>query len=399
MKKCALLMGLCVAFASGAKAAPRTPFKASLTSVKYSATLSSPTRSPQSGFDISVGEGSGRVTLQVLRNSNTNSTETLDYATSDNSGLNACSSVTGLASSRCDYAITVGTLRYAPGETTKTINIPLVDDAYSEGDETFTLTFSNPNGFNIGPIFSFNITIRDNDTANGANPLGQDTFFIRQHYIDFLGREPDSAGFQGWLNILRNCGTTVQPPCDRIEVSSAFFRSEEFQSRGYFIYRFYSTLGRVPHYSEFMPDFAKLSGFLSPAELEANKVAFVNEFMSRQEFLVKYGSLTNPTSYVDALLRTLGLPNHPTRGAWIAGLTNGTMTRAQVLRGVTESAEVYQKYYNEAFVVMQYFGYLRRDPDILYLEWINTMNGNGGDYRVMINGFLNSSEYRQRFGN
>ena len=69
-----------------------------------------------------------------------------------------------------------------------------------------------------------------------------------------------------------------------------------------------------------------------------------------------------------------------------------------MLRALTESVEVYQKYYNEAFVVMQYFGYLRRDPDILYLQWIQIMNQNGGDYREMINGFVNSLEYRQRFG-
>jgi hypothetical protein len=98
-------------------------------------------------------------------------------------------------------------------------------------------------------------------------------------------------------------------------------------------------------------------------------------------------------------LQTVGLPNHQGRAGWIAGLTNATMTRAQVLRALVESSEVYQKYYNEAFVIMQYFGYLRRSADISYLDWIQTMNQNGGDYRTMINGFLNSAEYRNRFGN
>ena len=63
-----------------------------------------------------------------------------------------------------------------------------------------------------------------------------------------------------------------------------------------------------------------------------------------------------------------------------------------------ESAEVFNKYFNEAFVIMQYFGYLRRTADASYLSWINTMNTSGGDYRIMINGFLNSAEYRRRFG-
>ena len=187
-------------------------------------------------------------------------------------------------------------------------------------------------------------------------------------------------------------------PCDRIEVSSAFFRSEEFQSRGYFIYRFYSIIGKVPLYSDFTPDFAKVSGFLSVQQLEATKVSFVNEFMARPEFRSKYDSLTTPTAYVDGLLLTVGLPNHPTRNSWVAALTNGSMTRAQVLRSLVESSEMYQKYYNEAFVIMQYFGYLRRSADIAYLQWIQTMNQTGGDYRVMINGFLNSAEYRHRFG-
>jgi hypothetical protein len=103
------------------------------------------------------------------------------------------------------------------------------------------------------------------------------------------------------------------------------------------------------------------------------------------------------TAYVDGLLQTVELQNHPSRGAWIAGLTNGTMTRGQVLRALIESTQLYQKYYSEAFVVMQYFGYLRRDPDIMHLDWIQTLNQTG-DYRTMINGFLNSTEYRKRFG-
>jgi hypothetical protein len=59
---------------------------------------------------------------------------------------------------------------------------------------------------------------------------------------------------------------------------------------------------------------------------------------------------------------------------------------------------MYGKFYNEAFVIMQYFGYLRRTADGSYINWINTMNSTNGDYRTMINGFLNSAEYRQRFG-
>lgn len=186
--------------------------------------------------------------------------------------------------------------------------------------------------------------------------------------------------------------------CDRIEISSGFFRSAEFQERGYLTYRFYSVaFGRKQDYAEFMPDLAKVSGFLTDAEKEANKVAFVQEFMSGAEFKTRYDSQPTATAYVDALLSTAGLPNHLSHDGWIAGLQNNSLTRADVLRQLAESAESYQKFYNEVFVVMQYFGYLRRDPDDFYLDWIKAMNQNG-DYRSMIDGFMNSTEYRQRFG-
>ena len=238
----------------------------------------------------------------------------------------------------------------------------------------------------LRPGTNTRITIDDND------------FMIQQHYIDFLGRMPEPAGFQGWLNILTNC-PAGSIACDRIEVSSAFFRSPEYQERRYWAYRFYSVaFHRLPKYAEFIPDAKRVSGFLTDAQLEANRVAFANDFVTRPEFVAAYGSITAPADYVDALASSAGvtLPA-ATRQQLINDLTAGTKTRAQVLRSITETAEVYNKYYTEAFVVNQYHGYLRRDPDILYLNWIQTMNNNGGDYRLMINGFLNSAEYRDRF--
>jgi hypothetical protein len=338
--------------------------------------------------------------VTVTRGGDSTGSASIDYATVDNAGLANCNSIGGVASSRCDYATSIGTLRFGAGETVKTISIPLVDDVYAEGSETFTLTLRNPAQASLGAITTTTLTITDNDSATGtSNPVHQSPFFVRQHYIDFLGREPDAAGFQGWQDVLNNCGVTVQQPCDKIEVSAGFFRSKEFQERGYFIYRFYSAVGKIPLYPEFMPDLAKVSGFLSDQQLEANKVAFVTEFMARPEYQNKYGSLSDPTAYINALLQTLGTPNHPNRAAWIAALSSGTKTRPQVLREVTESAEVFQKYSTEAFVIMQYFGYLRRSADISYLNWIDIMNQTGGDYRTMIGGFLNSDEYRKRFGN
>ncbi|PYS84065.1 MAG: hypothetical protein DMF70_05820 [Acidobacteria bacterium] len=77
-----------------------------------------------------------------------------------------------------------------------------------------------------------------------ANPLDTTEYFVRQQYLDFLGREPEEAGLTGWVNTINNCrsGDSGQPDrsCDRVHVSEMFFRSLEFQQRGYFLYRFYS---------------------------------------------------------------------------------------------------------------------------------------------------------------
>jgi hypothetical protein len=341
-----------------------------------------------------VSEDAGRVVITVTRTDST-SAATVGYATSDPAGLTNCNVINGIASSRCDYATSVGTLRFAAGETSKTISIPIVDDNFSEGNESFTLTLSNPSGAALGTISSSTVTITDNPSSTG-NPIDNVAFFVRQNYIDFLGREPDSFG-QGWRDMLNNCASG-DITCDRIEVSSRFFRSAEFQERGYFVYRFYSaSFGRKPNYEEFIPDVAKVSGFLTEAEKEANKVAFVDEFMARTEFKNRYDSQTTPTAYVDALIASSGLASHPSHDGWIAGLTNGTLTRARVLRELAESQPLSDKYSVEAFVVMQYFGYLRRNPDSQYKVWIATLNQNPADYRRMVDGFMNSTEYRNRF--
>ena len=97
------------------------------------------------------------------------------------------------------------------------------------------------------------------------NAIDCTEFFVRQHYLDFLNRDPDPAGYSGWQEILNNC-PTADTTCDRIHVSSAFFRSPEFQGRGYFVYRFYPVaFGRKPDYEEFSPDLAGVSGFLTDA--------------------------------------------------------------------------------------------------------------------------------------
>ena len=83
----------------------------------------------------------------------------------------------------------------------------------------------------------------------------------------------------------------------------------------------------------------------------------------------------------------------------IDALEGGKTTRALVLRDIVESPAVANQFFNRAFVAMQYFGYLRLDPDTTgYNNWVTTLTNNPSDYRHMIFEFIYSSEYRSRFG-
>jgi hypothetical protein len=228
-----------------------------------------------------------------------------------------------------------------------------------------------------------------------ANAIDTTEFFVRQHYLDFLNREPDGPGLAGWVSTLNNCAAG-DPSCDRVHVSESFYRSQEFQERGYFAYRFYSTaLGRKPDYAEFAPDLARVSGFLTNDQLEAAKTAFIDDFMARPAFAAQYNGLSN-SAYVGALVSKAAV-NLSNRQSLVDGLNAGTLTRAEALRQIAESGEVYAKYYNQAFVVMEYFGYLHRDPDALYTDWIKALDANPAASRRMVDGFVNSAEYRNRF--
>jgi hypothetical protein len=89
------------------------------------------------------------------------------------------------------------------------------------------------------------------------------------------------------------------------------------------------------------------------------------------------------------------------RDSLVAGLAGATLTRAQVLRQIAESEEFTLNEFNRAFVTMEYFGYLRRDPDTAGFNfWLNKLNAFNGNFvnAEMVKSFIASGEYRQRFG-
>jgi hypothetical protein len=348
-----------------------------------------------SSGSYTVNEGEGRVNITLTRTGDATSSASVNFVTNDNAGLTNCNIINGTASPRCDYENTIGAVSFAAGESSKAFSVAIVDDAYHEGDETFTIGLNSPSGAALGVQSVATVTITDNDAADGANPVDNTDFFVRQQYLDFLGREPDPPGFAGWTSTINNCAPN-DSNCDRIHVSQLFFQSAEFQERGYFVYRFYPVaLGRKPDYSEFVSDLASVSGFLDANQLEAAKVAFINGFMARPLFASAYNPQNN-NQYVLSLLGIAGV-DLSSRQAMIDGLNNSSLTRAAVLRQIVESTEVSTKYNHQAYAVLEYFGYLRRQPDGAYLAWIAVLDGSN-DPRGMVSGFVNSIEYRARFG-
>jgi len=351
----------------------------------------------------SITETAGHIDITVTRTGDRNGFATVNYTTSDTAGLTNCQAVNGKASERCDYETAAGTLRFSVGEETKTIIVPIVDDVLAEGGETFTLTLSGVSGAGLGTSTS-TITINDNDNATGTqNPIDGVEFFVTQQYIDFLGRLPDSTGFANWVATLGGCpqggfGENLNPDCDRVHVSAGFFFSAEFQGRGYFAYRFYEVaLDRRPTYAEFVPDMAIVGGPQSPESEVLSKATYTEAWTQRPEFKTRYDALSN-LAYVNALEANAEV-TVANKAALVTALDTAQMSRGEVLRNIVESQAVGDKFFNRALVTMQYFGYLRRDPDTVgFQNWLDTINADPSNTRHMIFGFLFSTEYRQRFG-
>ena len=530
--------------------------------------------------DFVVGEGNGHIDITVTRLGDVSGTATVNVSTYDVQATPP----TGFASQQSDYEIALAKVTFNPGDTSKTVRILVINDNLVDGDEILNLQLSNPAGAGVG-LGSPNaatLKITDNDSiAPTTNPIDDPAFFVRQQYLDFLNREPDPAGSAFWINEITSCaGNAACIEVKRINVSAAFFLSNEFQRTGMLAFLSNkAAFGNRPTgapvpvlYGEFEKETQQLQKdlvFGQPnfdAQLEANKQAYFNDFVTRPEFVAKFSALTD-TAYVDSLLASAGIdppnvrlftatltnsqevpPTVPTlsgggarlassgtakftfnaaqtamtftatinnidvggaqtvdtndnliaahihagpsvvpgvngpvvwgffgtpfndttpndgvttpfatgvggnfSGKWdapegnattlaaqltnlrtghayinfhttqfgggeirgnipaedafrnslVAGLTAATLTRAQVLRAVAESEEFNLNETNRAFVLMQYFGYLRRDPDPGgYSFWLNKLNAFNGSFvnAEMVKAFIASSEYRQRFG-
>jgi hypothetical protein len=370
----------------------------------YSFTLTGRGSNPQ--IEVSTTSGAYRPMIYVLEGAPTG----------------ACPSGTGNSATNVWAS---SDSRWTPGGNSATmdisyvpLNVPLhlfVDSAFNDST-------------GAGP---YTIRIQDVTIAPtaGANPIDSADVFVGQHYRDFLNREPDSDGLAFWTREITSCGS--DQGCievKRINDSASFFLSIEFQESGYLAYRFHkSAFGNLPG----APVPVRLSDFLTDAQqigkgvivnqagwqtvLENNKQTFAMDFVQRSRFASAYPTSMSSEQFVDALFANAGVaPSASDRTAAInefafAATTADVGARARALRRVAENSILAQQEFNRAFVLMQYFGYLRRNPNDApeqtlsfqgYDFWLNKLDNFKGNYieAEMVKAFLSSAEYRQRFG-
>jgi hypothetical protein len=375
-----------------------------------------------------VTEGVTSVSITVTRTGPTGGVSTVDYSVANSS-----------ATQRGDFTFASGTVVFGVSETSKTFPVLISEDGYFDGTESAFLSLTNPTGASVGSPGLATFQINDNDTADAsANPIDDAATFVGMHYHDFLNRQADAGGQAFWTDQIVSCGADISCLDEkRNNVSAAFFLSVEFQNTGYFAFRFYrasfpDNMQRprgVPRYLEFLRDEQKLQNGVVVGQpnwgdlLEQNKQGFALDWVDRADFIAEYPVSMTRDEYIDKLFSRSGVtPTAQERmQAQQAYDSGGSVKekRAKGIRAAIDAGSVYNAQYNPAFVLMQYFGYLRRNPNNApdnnysgYDFWLTKMNQfsvAGEDMRdadaalarvkraEMVKSFLVSGEYRGRF--
>lgn len=283
-------------------------------------------------------------------------------------------------------------------------------------------------------LFYGNVKVKPLRVRPGTNPpqfitIDDSDFFTQQHYIDFLTRMPDSSGFNFWNGTFAPCAGNAQCiQVHRVDVSQAFFLSIEFKETGLFVVRaqksaFGNDFAHNPTFSLFLTDQKSIANGVVVGQgnwqqqLATNKVNYLQNVVSRSGFTSQpnFAPGVAAGTYVDALFTNVGVTPTPTeRNDAISAYGSGdTAGRAAAMQSVIESGSGYNAMYNPSFVMMEYFGYLRRDPDQsgfnFWLTKVNSVSLPNEDMRddtqalkrvqraEMVRAFIESIEYRGRF--
>ena len=301
--------------------------------------------------------------------------------------------------------------------------------ALAQGQQAPTLRIVTEDGNRLPAELMYGNTkvkpLRLRPGTNTPITIDDSDFFVQQQYVDFLSRFPDQSGFAFWQNDINQCGSNAQcVEVHRINVSAAFFLAIEYQRSSYLVYKTYkAAFGDLPgkpvpvRRENLMPDTRTiLNGVIVndpndpnwEAKFNANIDAYEQAFVQRSDFQAAFPSSMTAAQFVDKLFSNAQVtPTAGERNAAIAAFgTGNTAGRAAALRSAAESQTLHNAEVNKMFVLSQYFGYLKRDPDALpdtnfdgYNHWLGKLNEFNGNFIAaeMVKAFITSTEYRTRF--
>jgi YVTN family beta-propeller protein len=292
----------------------------------------------------------------------------------------------------------------------------------SQGNTTFgpdSRTFLSPSSNQVAIFTTPADSTFTTPIGSSNNVIDTTANYVAQHYQDFFGRDPDTSGFAFWQSEINSCGNN--PQCvevKRINVSGAFYLSIEFQQTGSIVYRStMASFGTLPRFNQFFIYSSRIGRNVVvnqtgwEALLEVNKQAFYKGWVQQPDFLNAFPIGMPADQFVDKLDLNAGHVLSATERANLINDLNSAPSdltkRASVLRSLVEDPDFVAKEFNRAFVLMEYFGYLRRNPDDppdhdltglnFWLDKLNQFNGNFIQAE-MVKAFISSDEYRNRFG-
>lgn len=221
---------------------------------------------------------------------------------------------------------------------------------------------------------------KDNDIFTG------NLLFSAQQYRDFLSREPDADGLNFWTSALAT-GTHT-----RGRMAESFFNSAEFQGVIAPVARLYFA------YFRRIPDYGGLQYWIGRYRTGTAMGDISQAFAGSQEFVNTYGALDNTQFVTLVYQNVLGrAPDAAGLAFWVGELASGARDRGTVMLNFSESPEYRGIIGNEVYVTMMYVGMLRREPEQAGFDyWLGYLDS-GASGLALINGFLGSAEYRNRF--
>jgi hypothetical protein len=181
----------------------------------------------------------------------------------------------------------------------------------------------------------------------------------------------------------------------------------QFPRTSFFVYRLgKSSYGRMPRMNEFMTAMVDVGRGLVVGQpgweeqLGLNKSALLNTWTNSKDFRQAHDGKTN-AEFVNSLLTNSGIDwSAAKREALVKSLDSQVESRQIALLRVIEDKDFYSREYNTAYVLVHFFGYLRRNPDdapdrdLSGLNFWREILDRWGDQRSISRAFLESEEYK-----